>query len=161
VPLAVDTFGRLDVPANNAGYGSIAPFEQMRAEDFRAVVDTCFYGVVYTTRAAVPVMREEERSHLSSVFGRWSPRGCRRYAVSRGHTIGGRSVHLHKTLKQWNVAISRPRSQLPLLAPGLRINHGTTEGTVGPVGMEIIPDERLISGTGFCDTPRTEFVARR
>jgi NAD(P)-dependent dehydrogenase (short-subunit alcohol dehydrogenase family) len=53
VQLAVDAFGRLDVLINNAGYGQFAPFEQLSADDFRAVVDTCFYGVVYTTRAAV------------------------------------------------------------------------------------------------------------
>jgi len=44
VQLAVDSFGRLDVLVNNAGYGQIAPFEQMNGEDFQAVVDTCFYG---------------------------------------------------------------------------------------------------------------------
>jgi len=53
VQLAVDTFGSLDVLVNNAGYGQFAPFEQMSAEDFQAVVDTCFYGVVYTTQMCI------------------------------------------------------------------------------------------------------------
>jgi NADP-dependent 3-hydroxy acid dehydrogenase YdfG len=81
VQLAVDSFGRLDVLVNNAGYGQIVPFEQMSAADFQAVVDTCFYGVVYTTRAAVPVMRKQKSGHI---FGRRPPRGSRQYAVSRG-----------------------------------------------------------------------------
>src|SRR6266403_749862 len=67
VKLAVDTFGRLDVLVNNAGYGQFAPFEQMSAADFQAVVDTCFYGVVYTTRAAVPVMRKQKSGHIFQV----------------------------------------------------------------------------------------------
>src|ERR1700686_644647 len=45
VQTAVAAFGRLDVVVNNAGYGDIAPFEQLSAERFKAVMDTNFYGV--------------------------------------------------------------------------------------------------------------------
>jgi short chain dehydrogenase len=37
--------GRLDVVVNNAGYGDVAPFEQLSSERFKAVIDTNFYGV--------------------------------------------------------------------------------------------------------------------
>ncbi|MEY2538159.1 MAG: hypothetical protein QOG67_1899, partial [Verrucomicrobiota bacterium] len=40
VQATVDAFGRLDVVVNNAGYADIAPFEQLSAERFKAVVDT-------------------------------------------------------------------------------------------------------------------------
>jgi len=53
---------------------SLPHSEQMSADDFKAVVDTCFYGVVYTTRAAIPVMRKQKSGlRLSGVFGWWSP----------------------------------------------------------------------------------------
>ena len=47
VQLAVDTFRRLDVLVNNAGYGKIAPFEQISAEEFQAIVDTCLVVITH------------------------------------------------------------------------------------------------------------------
>jgi NAD(P)-dependent dehydrogenase (short-subunit alcohol dehydrogenase family) len=42
VQVALDAFGPLDVVVNNAGFGDIAPFEQLSAERFKAVIDTNF-----------------------------------------------------------------------------------------------------------------------
>jgi NAD(P)-dependent dehydrogenase (short-subunit alcohol dehydrogenase family) len=72
VEAAVKHFGRLDVVVNNAGYSKFAPFEQMEDADFKGIVDTCFYGVVYTTRAALPILREQRSGiifQVSSVGG--------------------------------------------------------------------------------------------
>ena len=94
VQLAVDTFG-LDVLVNNAGYGQFAPFEQMIAED-QAVVDTCFYGEVYTTRAVIPVMRNQKSGHIfqvSSVGGRLAIAGNTPYHAAKW-AVGGFSEAL-------------------------------------------------------------------
>jgi NAD(P)-dependent dehydrogenase (short-subunit alcohol dehydrogenase family) len=107
VQLAVDTFGRLDVLVNNAGYGQFAPFEQMSAEDFRAVVDTCFYGVVYTTRAAVPVMRKQKSGHIfqvSSVGGRLAVAGNTPYHAAKW-AVGGFSDSLAMEVAPFGIKV--------------------------------------------------------
>jgi len=107
VQLAVDTFGRLDVLVNNAGYGQFAPFEQMSAEDFQAIVDTCFYGVVYTTRAALPVMRKQKGGHIfqvSSVGGRHAVPGNTPYHAAKW-AVGGFSDSLAMEVAPFGVKV--------------------------------------------------------
>src|SRR5258706_3665853 len=103
----VDPFGRLDVLVNNAGYGQLAPFEQMSAEDFQAIVDTCFYGVVYTTRAAMPVMRKQKSGHIfqvSSVGGRHAVPGNAPYHAAKW-AVGGFSDSLAMEVAPFGVKV--------------------------------------------------------
>ena len=92
---------------NNAGYGQIAPFEQMSTVDFQALVDTCFYGVVYTTRAAVPVMRKQKSGHIfqvSSVGGRIAVPGNTPYHAAKW-AVGGFSDSLAMEVAPFGVKI--------------------------------------------------------
>jgi NAD(P)-dependent dehydrogenase (short-subunit alcohol dehydrogenase family) len=107
VQLAVDTFGRLDVLVNNAGYGQLAPFEQMSGEDFQAVVDTCLYGVVYTTRAVIPVMRRQKSGHIfqvSSIGGRLAMPGNTAYHAAKW-AVGGFSDSLSMEVAPFGVKV--------------------------------------------------------
>jgi NAD(P)-dependent dehydrogenase (short-subunit alcohol dehydrogenase family) len=107
VQLAVDAFGRLDVLVNNAGYGQFAPFEQVSAEDFQAIMDTCFYGVVYTTRAAVPVMRKQKSGRIfqvSSVGGRHAVPGNTPYHAAKW-AVGGFSDSLAMEVAPFGVKV--------------------------------------------------------
>jgi NAD(P)-dependent dehydrogenase (short-subunit alcohol dehydrogenase family) len=128
VLLAVDTYGRLDVLVNNAGYGQIAPFEQISAEDFQAVVDTCFYGVVYTTRAAIPVMRKQKSGHIfqvSSVGGRLAVAGNTPYHAAKW-AVGGFSDSLAMEVAPFGVKICT------LEPGGIRTNWARRAGQNAP-----------------------------
>src|SRR5258708_25321708 len=77
VQTAIDTFGRLDVLVNNAGYGNLASIEDTTSEDFRAQVETNLFGVVNLTKAAIPVMRPQGSGRMlqfASTAGRRRPR---------------------------------------------------------------------------------------
>ena len=86
VQLAVDTFGRLDVLVNNAGYGNLVAIEDTTIQDFRAQVETNLFGVVNLTKAAIPIMRRQGAGRIlqfSSVGGRVGPIGRGAYAAAK------------------------------------------------------------------------------
>ena len=86
VKTAVETFGRLDVLVNNAGYGNVAPIEDTSLADFRAQIETNLFGTVIMTKAAIPVMRAQGAGHIiqfSSVGGRIGPVGRAPYAAAK------------------------------------------------------------------------------
>lgn len=76
VDFAVESFGRLDVVINNAGYSDIAALEDTSLDDFRAQLETNLWGAVHITKAALPLLRTQRGGHvvqISSVSGRLAP----------------------------------------------------------------------------------------
>jgi NADP-dependent 3-hydroxy acid dehydrogenase YdfG len=68
VKLALDRYGRLDVLINNAGVGPISLLDELRVEDWEAMIDVNLKGVLYGVAAALPVFRAQARGHFVNVL---------------------------------------------------------------------------------------------
>jgi len=129
VQVAVDAFGRLDVVVNNAGYGDIAPFEQLSSEKFKALMDTNFYGVVNVTRAALPIMRKQKSGcilQISSVGGRLARPGSTGYHAAKW-AVGGFTESLAQEVAPFGIKVCA------LEPGGMRTNWGVRANKETPV----------------------------
>ncbi len=140
VQTALDKYGRLDVLVNNAGYGYFAPFEQMTSDQFRDVVETCLFGVVYTTRATLPVMRRQRSGHIfqvSSVGGRMAMPGNSPYHAAKW-AVGGFSDSLAAEAAPFGVKVCT------LEPGGIRTNWAQRAGENSP---QVLPEYDESVGT--------------
>ncbi len=86
VAKAVATFGRIDVVANNAGYGLFGAVEESTDEQARAVFDTNVFGLLHVLRATLPVLRAQRSGHVlqgSSYYGRVAHAGVGLLAATK------------------------------------------------------------------------------
>jgi len=108
IQAAIDAFGRLDVVVNNAGYGNMATIEDVTDEDFRAQIETNFYGVVNVTKAAVPVLRKQGSGHIiqiSSIGGRLGTPGLSAYQSAKW-AVEGFSEVLSKEVQSLGIKVT-------------------------------------------------------
>lgn len=60
-------FGSLDVVVNNAGYGHFGMVEEVTEVELRNQLETNFFGAVWVTQAALPIMRTQGHGHIVQV----------------------------------------------------------------------------------------------
>jgi NAD(P)-dependent dehydrogenase (short-subunit alcohol dehydrogenase family) len=64
---AHERFGRLDVVVNNAGYGQFGMIEEISEAEARAQFETNFFGALWVTQAALPILRAQGSGHVLQV----------------------------------------------------------------------------------------------
>lgn len=58
VALAEAAFGGLDILVNNAGFGFMGAIEEAMPDEYRPMFETNVFGLIETTRAALPALRK-------------------------------------------------------------------------------------------------------
>jgi 3-oxoacyl-[acyl-carrier protein] reductase len=110
VAKAIDSFGKIDIIVNNAGYTVDAPIHKMSDEQFQAMLDIHLIVPFRVIRAAAPHLREPAKSeraegkevfrkivNVSSISGTMGNAGQANYSSGKAGVVG-----LTKTLaKEW------------------------------------------------------------
>jgi short-subunit dehydrogenase len=82
-------FGRIDVLVNTAGIIAVGPLDEQKLEDFEEAMKTNFWGVVNTTFAVLPEMKQRGSGrivNITSIGGKISvphllPHSCAKFAA--------------------------------------------------------------------------------
>jgi NADP-dependent 3-hydroxy acid dehydrogenase YdfG len=67
VALAAETYGQLDVFVSNAGIMPVSQFDELRVDDWEAMVDVNLKGVLFGIAAALPVFRRQGFGHFVNI----------------------------------------------------------------------------------------------
>ena len=105
---AIAAFGHVDVVVNNAGYGVTGAIEEVAEDEFEPMFQTNVYGLIRTTRAFLPHLRERRSGHIinfSSIAGLIGTAGWGFYATSK-FAVEGFSEALAEELKPLGVHVT-------------------------------------------------------
>jgi len=99
--------GRIDLLVNNAGVGLVGAAEESSIAQAQAVFDVNLFGVVRTTKAVLPVMRQQRSGrivNISSVMGLIPSPFMALYSSSK-HAVEGYSQALDHEVRAFGVRV--------------------------------------------------------
>jgi len=100
-------FGGLDILVNNAGFGLVGAIEESEPTEYRPLFETNVFGLIETTRAALPSLRKRGGGRIvnfSSVGGITGRQGFGLYNASK-FAVEGLSEALAEEVAPFGIAV--------------------------------------------------------
>lgn len=106
VAKAVETFGGFDVLVNNAGYALFGAIEEGTPQEYRPMFEVNVFGLIETTRAALPVLRRSGGTIVNMSSGAGiEGRGGSGYYHAAKFAVEGISEALAGELKPFGIRV--------------------------------------------------------
>jgi uncharacterized protein len=164
VQITLDTFGRIDVLANIAGWAIYDWLEELSAEELRQTYEVNIIGLAELTRQVIPPMKKQRSGtilNMSSYVSRISVPPLTVYASTK-YAVEGLTDGLRRSLAPWGISVIRIH---PSSVSGTEFNQRVMRsGTVKykPVPIGRISRERLARHiVGLVERPRRAlFISR-
>ena len=105
--ISSETGGRIDVLVNNSGYVLSGAFEDLAMDEIKTQYETNFFGLIRTTQAVLPIMREQKSGiivNISSAAGRFGYPGHSAY-ISTKFAVEGLSESISYELEPFGIKV--------------------------------------------------------
>jgi len=181
-------FGGLDIVVNNAGYGLFGAVEEVSEQQARDQLETNFFGALWVTKAALPLLRAQGSGHIvqvSSIGGvnawrniglyhasKWALEGLSQALAAEVSGFGIKVTLVEPTgyTTDWRDASAiraDPIADYDFLRQGQAspsgANRGDPDATAAAI-LELVdlddPPLRLFLGDGPLDVMRAEYAQR-
>ncbi|MFJ4095990.1 SDR family oxidoreductase [Kitasatospora sp. NPDC089913] len=136
---AVERFGRLDVLVSNAGTMAVSPFDDLRQDDWDAMVATHITGFLNGIAAALPLFRRQRSGHFVTIG---STAAC---TVRSPQGVYAATKTAVKVLTEGLRQESGPDLRVTLVSPGFTHTEGIGKGAGPEVAAALIEQRDAIA----------------
>ncbi|MEV5503478.1 SDR family oxidoreductase [Nonomuraea fuscirosea] len=148
---AIDRYGRLDVLISNAGTMAVSPFDDLRQDDWDAMVATHVTGLLNGIGAALPVFRRQRSGQFVNVASTAA------YVVKSPQGVYAATKAAVKVLTEALRQESGPDLRVTLVSPGFTNTEGVGKGAPPEAAVAIarqrdeiaIPPSAIAAAIGF------------
>lgn len=101
-------YGRVDCLLNNAGYGKFTYCDEMPLDEFTAMMNVNYMGVVRCTKAVLPYMKQARAGRIvnvASLAGKLGTAKSTAYAATK-HAVLGFSSALRQEVREYGIKVT-------------------------------------------------------